>query len=131
MLQKFFRRAAELDHLPIVGALALHRLQRRRLEHLHRLDVHVAVSDLHLAFRITSRAQRGILWKRDFDQEPAALTTARLANTLTISRRYSGVSAEVVSGLATRAASSPTTAAACSISPALLPASACIASGTM
>src|SRR5579859_7071426 len=45
-----------------------------------------------------------------------AASTARFANTRIISRRYSGVSADVVSGLAARAANSPTTDAACSAS---------------
>src|SRR5438309_1886879 len=41
----------------------------------------------------------------------AAASTARLVNTRIISRRYSGVSAEVVNGLAVFAARSPTASA--------------------
>src|SRR4051812_9086175 len=45
MLEKLLRRAAELDHLIEVGALPLHGSQRRRFEHLNRLNVNVAVGD--------------------------------------------------------------------------------------
>jgi hypothetical protein len=37
--------AAELHDLIEIGALFLDQLQRMRLEHLHRLDVDVAISD--------------------------------------------------------------------------------------
>src|SRR6266571_4689261 len=68
----------------------LHQLQRCRHEHFDGLYMDVAVGDHDPA---------------------AAASTARLAKTFMISRRYSGVSAEVVSGLAMRTASSPTSAA--------------------
>src|SRR5262249_5153325 len=43
--QERLGRAAELDNLVEVRALLLHQLQRVRLEHLHRLDVDVAIGD--------------------------------------------------------------------------------------
>ena len=55
-------------------------------------------------------------------------SNARFVNTRIISRRYSGVSAEVVSGRAMCAASSAITVALCSST--VLPMSACGASGT-
>src|SRR3954467_13711123 len=105
MLEKLLRRAAELDHLIEVGALLLHGSQRRRFEHLNRLNVNVAIGD-----------------------HRAAPNTARFAYTRMISRRYSGVSADVVNGLGARPANSPITDAACSFNG--LPRSACRASGT-
>src|ERR1700730_8893215 len=49
-----------------------------------------------------------------YAREETHASTARFAYTFTISRRYSGVSPEVVSGLAILAASSPTSIATCS-----------------
>src|SRR5438067_3888494 len=48
MLEKGTWRAAELGDLLEVSSLVLHQFQRMRLEHLHGLDVNVAVSDQSL-----------------------------------------------------------------------------------
>src|SRR5437588_845623 len=99
MCEKRAGRAAELGDLIEVRPLVLHQFQRVRLEHLHRLDVNVAVGD------------------QVVDPWPlvvAAANSARLVKTRIISRRYAGVSAEVVNGFAVRAARSPAVSASAS-----------------
>src|SRR5215471_5288905 len=62
------------------------------------------------------------------DHDSPAASTALFAYTLITSRRYSGVRADVVSGFAVLAASSPTTVAVCSS--ICFPTKACSAAGT-
>ena len=81
------------DDLIEVRPLSFHGGQSCGFKHLHRLDMDVAVGN----------------------HARAAASTARLAYTRMISRRYSGVSRDVVSGFANRAASSPTAAAEISL----------------
>src|SRR5207248_3924988 len=99
IFEKRFRRATELGDLLVIRPLAFHQLKRARLEHLKRLDVDVAVSD----HRWTVVSGQLSVVRRS--------RTARRVNTRIISRRYSGVSAEVVRGFAVRAARSPAASA--------------------
>src|SRR5581483_7676861 len=88
MLEKGAWGTAELGDLLEVRPLVLHQLQRVRFEHLHGLDVNVAVG-----YQVVG----------PWPLVVAAANSARLVKTRIISRRYSGVSADVVNGLAVRA----------------------------
>src|SRR3954453_14983500 len=61
--KKLLRRAAELDHFVEVGPLLFHGRQRRRVEHLDWLDVHVAVGDHRSsAYRECGGSHQRTLW---------------------------------------------------------------------
>src|SRR6266480_2479267 len=97
MFQKGFRRPAEFSDLLKVRSVLLHELQRVGLEHFDRLDVDVAVGDQGGGWSIAVQVANPF----------AAANSALFVNTRIISRRYSGVKADVVNGFAVRAARSP------------------------
>src|SRR5438552_18927318 len=97
MFEKGFWRVAELGNLFKVRPLLFHYLQRVRLEHFDRLDVDVAVGDQGGGWSIAVQVANPF----------AAANSALFVNTRIISRRYSGVKADVVNCFAVRSARSP------------------------
>src|SRR5256884_9479621 len=85
MFQKGFRRPAEFSDLLKVRSVLLHELQRVGLEHFDRLDVDVAVGDQGGGWSIAVQVANPF----------AAANSALFVNTRIISRRYSGVKADV------------------------------------